>query len=620
MGVPRLFKYVVDSFPKAVNHFRKGQYTMKVDNLYLDANGLLHAAAQFVFHYGTNKSRTDKYKNLSIEDKLRKVYFLFFENIKEMTKIVIPQKILYIAIDGPAPLAKQAQQRQRRYVAARERLFPLQGNNRDPQSGEGLFPQSENSLEEKFDSTQITPGTIFMHELSKYLNYAIRYEMSEYGYWKNLSVYFSPPTVPGEGEHKIMDFIRAMPLDKREKESHCLFGPDGDLIMLTLAAHVPKMFLLREDQYRPGYLHILNMGIIRKSLSYNLGQKDGLRRRKRNLNDITDDFILEGFFVGNDFVPKIQMFHMLEDGLEMMLDTYACTSNGGMNNFITVKNRFDMKGFEKFVDMLAKSEVKFLAQQAKIKVKDIKFKNETLLKYITTTIPTKTQSTGNHRMVYEIDFEGYREAYYKKAGIEDSSFKEIEVMCKDYIRSLIWIFDYYVHGLPDWRWAYKWHYAPFMTDLSKVIKSLSQNDYIDLSFFEKGTPALPFEQLLSVLPPPSANLIPKSYRRLMCDEKSPLVKSGIYPHVNSFYIDYEGKVKDYQGVAILPFVNFKKIRKSYENVNKELVKDGHDPNIYHRNQVGKVGLFKYCSNYRANYRSSMGNISNHHIKKITLQM
>src|SRR5690606_10374240 len=110
--------------------------------------------------------------------------------------------------------------------------------------------------------------------------------------------------------------------------------------------------------------HFIDMGKVRVELSKILGQNPGLDSNVRTLDDITNDFIVEGFFVGNDFLPKIQMFHLLEDGLELMLKSYAHTSKGGRENFLTVDGEISLPGFRKFVEYISEKETEFLIEQA----------------------------------------------------------------------------------------------------------------------------------------------------------------------------------------------------------------------------------------------------------------
>ena len=604
MGVPRLFPFWLYSFPNAIKYFEKGEYRMLIDYLYLDANGLLHNAAQIIFNYGASKRMLDPNKNLSYEEKRLKVYELFFNKIRGMANIVIPRKLLYIAIDGPAPLAKQAQQRQRRFVSAKDRSS-----------------SKETSL---FDSSCISPGTIFMHELTKYLNYRIRKEMNTHGStFRNIKVIFSPTTVPGEGEHKILDYIRDLPQNIKTNNTHCIFGPDGDLIMLTLATHVQKMYLLREDQYNIGYIHLINVGSTWNTLSNILGQSLGIKEKYRTRIDVINDFILEGSFVGNDFLPKIKMFYLLEDGLQFMFKKYRKTSNGGRQNFLTINNRMSLKGFKVFITELSRCEKEHLTHQSRsnselnprYRAKNPKFINETLEKnisrkiirqeayYIRNYIPQQVKHT--------LDFMGYRKDCYEKMDI--TSKQGIDKLCEDYLKTLIWVFEYYVNGLPSWKWAFRYHYAPLMFDFHNYIIQLTDSEFNKIYTFKLEKASLPFEQLLSILPPQSKTLLPEPFSRMLVHPQSSLVKLGYYP--TNFDMDYEGKLKEYQGIALLPFVDYDMIKKYYKKMVDACERQGQNLNKYHRNKIGTISIFCYDSKYTEKYESNIGIIVKSHVRK-----
>jgi len=68
--------------------------------------------------------------------------------------------------------------------------------------------KGEEVPDDPFDSNCITPGTVFMAELSKQLRYFINKKVSEDKDWQGVEIVLSGHEVPGEGEHKIMEYLR----------------------------------------------------------------------------------------------------------------------------------------------------------------------------------------------------------------------------------------------------------------------------------------------------------------------------------------------------------------------------------------------------------------------------
>ena len=87
---------------------------------------------------------------------------------------------------------------------------------------------------------------LLMDYLTKYVDWYIKKSISENPLWSNIEVIFSDEKAPGEGEHKIINYIR---LYGDPKDSFCIHGLDADLIMLSLGTHLPNFWVLREDMY-----------------------------------------------------------------------------------------------------------------------------------------------------------------------------------------------------------------------------------------------------------------------------------------------------------------------------------------------------------------------------------
>jgi 5'-3' exoribonuclease 1 len=172
------------------------------------------------------------------ETAMFKKIFLY---VDRLYKMVQPNQVLYLAVDGTAPRAKMNQQRSRRFRSAKE-AEQLAADLAARENFKGKEMQSE-ADKKRFDSNCITPGTDFMLKLSLALQKWVDYKLKTDPFWMNgATVIVSGPDVPGEGEHKVMDFIRESQADykKTGKSSdvygpgwtHVLYGLDADLIMV----------------------------------------------------------------------------------------------------------------------------------------------------------------------------------------------------------------------------------------------------------------------------------------------------------------------------------------------------------------------------------------------------
>jgi 5'-3' exoribonuclease 2 len=144
--------------------------------------------------------------------------------------------------------------------------------------------------------------------------------------------------------------------------------------------------------------------------------------------------------------------------------------------------------------------------------------------------------------------EGYQGRYYEQkfhVSPEDIEFRH--KVARSYVEGLCWVLLYYFQGCPSWTWYYPYHYAPFAADFEDIDKMS-----VD---FNLGKPFRPYEQLMGVMPAASNHTIPPAFHPLMTDDDSPIKE--FYPE--EFEVDLNGKKFAWQGVALLPFIDEKRL-------------------------------------------------------------
>lgn len=243
MGVPAFYRWLSEKYPKIVsavlekrndvfegaeiplNLTEPNPNGVEYDNLYVDMNGLIHPCSHPEDREAPT-SESEMYVNVTMY-------------VDRLFAAVRPRRVLFLAIDGVAPRAKMNQQRSRRFRAVKDAKERQKVMDEVMQDMKDLGLQAPEGHGMDWDSNVITPGTEFMSNLSLYLRFYVLDRMNKNPAWRNIKVILSDASEPGEGEHKIMSFIRA----QRAKpgydpnQRHILHGLDADLIMLALATH-----------------------------------------------------------------------------------------------------------------------------------------------------------------------------------------------------------------------------------------------------------------------------------------------------------------------------------------------------------------------------------------------
>lgn len=619
MGVPRFFRWVSERYP-LINREIRDETVPEIDNLYLDMNGIIHRCS----HGDTPETGFD-------EDRCMVAIFQYIDRLFDMIK---PRKHFFMAVDGVAPRAKMNQQRQRRFKSALERKLAMERHAVERERNQGEDAESLDQVLEFFDSNAITPGTHFMARLSKHLDYFIHKKVAEDRRWQACHVILSGHDVPGEGEHKIMDFLRARKCQPNYEpnERHCLYGLDADLIMLSLASHEPHFVLLREEvtfgnkfvkPLKGGTdadlrreirdetkFHLLHINILREYLELEFEHLE--LPFPFDLERVIDDFVLMCYFMGNDFLPSLPTFNIGEGSLNDLFDMYR-ESLPELGGYLTDGVRPDFDRIERFLSGCQDSET----EQLKRKAQDLRWiENKTTVSFETREkkedlealqltgdtdddedavfellatdqgekepAPAEWSSVSRRQKKPAPSVEELRRLYYqKKLHVEDpDNDTQLKPVLRSYLEGIQWVLSYYYEGVPSWSWYYPYHFAPLVCDLQNL-RAIAE----EVSFADPGAPFPPFVQLMGVLPPASAHLVPAPIADLMLDKSSPI--APFYPL--TFEVDRDPAKPEWEHHVLIPFVDEATLLGVFRTrVETQLTEEERS-----RNKFGRTRLYRY---------------------------
>jgi len=440
MGIPSYFAHILRNHPELIRKLKS-----EMDNLYMDANSVLYET------YYDNPTMSDEEHYISV-----------CRRITEIITEVAPKKCVYIAFDGVAPIAKLKQQRDRRIKSEYLRQM------------KALITPETNTAE----TIKLTSGTPFMNDLGRYLKSYFKTYQEEH---PHLSIFISPPTEIGEGEHKLFYHIRT------NRAYHittttAIYGLDADLIMLCLLHSDVSLWIVRE---RPHF---------EKTDSKEMWEFSIQEFKEIISSEIEcpiSNYVFLCFLLGNDFLPHFPTLNIRTKGIPIIIDRIKETQRP-----IIQHNEIQHSVFLNFITPFAENEHTMLQSELEIRQRMER-------KFQTIDEPYKRFEMSplferETEMWIDPKKHGWRERYYECLFQPDVN---IEKVVHSYLTGLHWCWNYYTQGLkgihPIRDWYYPYDYPPLWGD---ILNTLQHNKFT-LSPQKTPINLTPQLQLCYVIPP-----------------------------------------------------------------------------------------------------------------------
>jgi 5'-3' exonuclease len=536
MGVPGFFaslykKYSNTKFvfskldivvEKNISDYSSIDYDISsIDELFLDTNCLIHPVCFRVFNENQSLSITNPVK---LEEKMIKEVILYIE---EIINYINPSKLVYIAIDGVAPMAKIKHQRMRRFKSV------IDNNIK-----EDIAKKHNIEYIRTWNNSAITPGTEFMEKLTKaIISYLNAKKQANISNTNKVKYIFSTANTPGEGEHKVLQYIRQN-LDKNV--ARIIYGLDADLLYLSLASKASRVYLLRE---------ITEFQNIKSSDAFCFVSIDKMRDcvyetmiENMDFDNLIEyktqfiqDYIFLGFLLGNDFLPclpsvNLNINNKKLSGIDILMRVYKevfeILNSGKSDGYQFIVNTNPIKISYTFLleifTLLSGEEEMYWRERYRYR------------RFVPQCEKNDAYHIELHRMenlmfkipdLFELGKQGVELLESKKryySHYYNGDYNEIRKTIGEYFKGLYWNAYYYFDKCPDYTFYFKHHRLPFVSDIFEwmglnkdLIESLQvyypkQNDHSKLIH--------PIQQLFMVLPVQSSYLLPNIFKSIMTDK------------------------------------------------------------------------------------------------------
>jgi len=504
MGIPSYFSYIIKNYSNIIRNL----YLLKCEgvafqHLYMDCNSIIYDSVRSItIDYRLDKK--EEYESTIIE--------VVIQRIDEYLQMIQATKTAFIAFDGVAPFAKMEQQRTRRYKNEFLMNYSSMG--------------SENP--EKWNTSNITPGTDFMQTLSKRISDFFNDPKNKSKYITQ-NIIISTSNEPGEGEHKMFHYMRGQTI--LPGENAAVYGLDSDLIMLSIfhCRLFDNLYIFREapefiknksidistqlpdDPMRTNpkemvkvQCYFMDIPLLTRGILNEMGQTQINRAY---------DYIFMCFLLGNDFLPHFPSLNIRTHGIHLLIGIYKeYIGKYADRYFISLTDlSIEWKWVSLYINQLATIEHQNILSEYEMR-KKWKNRNWENNRDSSKELDQDDFVFQSVPVIYtpEEDYicptsPGWERRYYKSL-LRGSNPTDV---VKNYIEGLDWVFRYYTDDCPDWRWKYNYDYPPLLKDLSNYFSS----NKIVIYYNKINTPVDPHVQLLYVLPRSAHNILPEKLRK-----------------------------------------------------------------------------------------------------------